>query len=111
MLAYGAHGLANSRVLFEFYRLDSGNCKISCRTRVTDPAFDMLCEAAVELPQKQGGMNLNSETESIFVEPIGKVPEGSEDDAINQFITRFQGSSKYREFFENLKLSLEQTSK
>lgn len=102
--------LDDRRIVFEFYRPQSRICKISCRVRVNDPAFNRLRNSAVDLPPKQRNKS-KSETKSIFVKKLGKIPNGSEEAAINDFIELFQGSSEYQDFFENLKLSLEQTSK
>lgn len=86
-LAPGEHGLQDYRLLLEFYRKGSGNCKISARVRQSDPCFDKLCEAADEAgcPPKKGGIDPADSTCSIFVFPLGKVAKGGEEACIREF--------------------------
>lgn len=101
-LPFGAHGLEHYRLLLEFFRMTNGNCKISARVRVDDPAFDKLTEAATEAncPGKQGGIDLGEQTSSIFVYRLGKIAEGGECAAIRDFTCKPQPS--YRRFLKLL---------
>ena len=86
-LPLGEHGLKDRRLLLEFFRLASGNCKISCRVRVADPRFRQLRQIAVDAdcPQKQGGVKKKHPTESIFVYELEKIGLGDELTAIKNF--------------------------
>lgn len=75
-LPKGKHGLGDYRLLLEFYRLSSNNCKISARVRVADPAFDKLSEAAAEsdCPQKKEESILVSRPAASSYSLWGKSP-------------------------------------
>ncbi len=101
-LPLGEHGLEDRRLLLEFFRLASGNCKISCRVRVADPRFQQLCKIAVEAgcPQKRGGVTKMQPTESIFVYSLGKIKPGHELSAIKNFTCK--PDAAYQTFLTNL---------
>jgi hypothetical protein len=101
-LPLGEHGLEDRRLLLEFFRLASGNCKISCRVRVADPRFQQLCEIAVAAgcPQKRGGVTKMQPTESIFVYSLGKIKPGHELSAIKNFTCK--PDAAYQTFLTNL---------
>jgi len=101
-LPLGEHGLENYRLLLEFFRMTNGNCKISCRIRLTDLSFDKLLEIVrdTQCPQKAGGINLASKTESIFVYPLGKIAKGDERHAITKFTCK--PKSWYSNFLKQL---------
>ena len=101
-LPLGEHGLEYRRLLLEFFRLASGNCKISCRVRVADPRFQQLCQVAgeAECPQKLRGVTEKHPTESIFVYSLGKIKPGHELSAIKNFTCNPEAS--YRKFLKHL---------
>ena len=82
--------------------MSNGNCKISARVRIADPAFDAMNEVVKEsgCPPKRGGMELEDLTSSLFVFKIGKIFKGSELEAIRQF-TR-QPTDEYKRFLQLL---------
>lgn len=86
-LPRGEHGLGDRRLLLEFFRMESDNCKISCRVRVTDPSFDQLLEIVAEAgcPCRKGGVVLSHPTVSIFVHPLDQLQRGNELAAIREF--------------------------
>ncbi len=101
-LPRGEHGLEDRRLLLEFFRLDSDNCKISCRVRVADPRFHQLCQIAgeAECPQKRRGVTEMHPTESIFVYKLGKIELGKELAAIKNFTCNPKAS--YKKFLSKL---------
>ena len=105
-LPRGAHGLEDRRLLLEFFRLESDECKISCRVRVTDPRFHQLCQIAVyaECPQKRGRVTKQHPTESIFVYKLGKIERGKERAAIKNFTCN--PKAWYKEFLSKLREAL-----
>ena len=102
----GAHGLGRYRILMEFYRMQNGNCKISARMRLQDPCFDKVWEAAQEAgcPPKRGGIDPADETCSVFVYSLENIPEGSEINAIKNFVCDPKFS--YSEFLRLLPIAL-----
>jgi hypothetical protein len=101
-LPLGEHGLEDRRLLLEFFRLSSKECKISCRVRVADPRFHQLCKIAVdaECPQKRGGVTEKHPTESIFVYPLGNIQPGNDLAAIKRFTCKPEAS--YQDFLSKL---------
>ena len=105
-LPRGAHGLEDRRLLLEFFRLSSKECKISCRVRVADPRFDELLRIAVaaNCPQKRRGVNREHPTESIFVYKLGKIQPGHDLAAIKNFTCN--PKAWYKEFLSKLREAL-----
>ena len=101
-LRSGEHGLKDRRLLLEFFRLESKECKISCRVRVADPRFDELLRIALaaNCPQKQRGVNREHPTESIFVYELGKIQPGHDLAAIKKFTCNPEAS--YQKFLRHL---------
>ena len=101
-LPLGAHGLEDRRLLLEFFRLASENCKISGRVRVADPRFRQLRQIAVDAdcPEKRRGVTEKHPTESIFVYKLGKIQPGHDLAAIKKFTCNPEAS--YQKFLRDL---------
>jgi hypothetical protein len=103
----GEHGLGQHRLLLEFFRMANGNCKISARMRIADPAFAKVHEAAIDAgcPQKQGGVDLTKQTCSVFVYRRGRIRHGQELNDIRKFTC--EPPDTYRRFLEALPAAMQ----